>query len=432
MKLLDVLGTSSETFSVGLGEKKVELRTVDGVLHFRNFGGGWEEASSASVKESLRPRSYVPGLALAEKELFVHSGSLWYTEVPFTASSFLLDASKVTKVVDLNNFTSLNVAQYVNTNVALSAETSDQVYVFGSTSGASFIRLYLPPANTLQIGRHYDLINTSEVSVQVYRSGDTSPLLVVQPNQKAFFFVTTNTNVGGTWYTFNYSSGGGGGGGGSSAIVVTLDLGQYGGVNPFGLGNVVTYNPLSSPPKWEKATSTNYNLGSVGVVTTVASLSITVTFLGEVDVFSDLTVGSTYYLSDTSPGNYTDSRGTYNVPLFVATSQTKGVLLSASDSDNRFNKRTLLTLNVDQEYTLTLPGKHVQYEGYVLSEPRYVSFKATCYPGSPPSVIVETFSSYVTDTESDGFLCFVDKGSNVVLKNKLQSTVTLLLFVRGY
>lgn len=432
MKLLDVLGTSSETFSVGLGEKKVELRTVDGVLHFRNFGGGWEEASSASVKESLRPRSYVPGLALAEKELFVHSGSLWYTEVPFTASSFLLDASKVTKVVDLNNFTSLNVAQYVNVNAALSAETSDQVYVYGSTSGASFIRLFLPPANTLQVGRHYDLINTSEVSVQVYRSGDNSPTLVLQQGQKAFFFLTTNTTATGVWYTFNYSSGGGGGGGGSSAIVVALDLGQYGGVNPFGLGNVVTYNVNASPRKWEKATSTNYNLGPVGVVTTVASLSITVTFLGEVDTFSDLTVGSTYYLSDVVPGAYTDSPGTYNVPVFVATAQTKGVLLSASDSDVRFNKRTLLTLNVDEEYTLTVPSKHLQYEGYVLSEPRYVSFKATCYPGSPPNVTVETFSSYVTDTESDGFLCFVDKGSSVVLKNKLQSTVTLLLFVRGY
>jgi hypothetical protein len=46
-------GTNSESFSIGLGEKKIDFRTFDGVFYFRNFGGGWQKASSELLKDSV-------------------------------------------------------------------------------------------------------------------------------------------------------------------------------------------------------------------------------------------------------------------------------------------------------------------------------------------------------------------------------------------
>jgi hypothetical protein len=53
MRLIDVGGTNAESFSIGLGEKKIELRTIDGILYFRNFSGGWNRVSSESISNAF-------------------------------------------------------------------------------------------------------------------------------------------------------------------------------------------------------------------------------------------------------------------------------------------------------------------------------------------------------------------------------------------
>jgi hypothetical protein len=430
LKLLDVLGTTSETFSVGLGENKIEFRTINGILHFRNFGSGWERASSASVRESLRAREYTPGSVVAEKELFYYNGALWYAETTFTASSFLLDTDKIIKVGDLNNFTSLNVAQYVSTPIGLTASSSNNIHFYGSTVEVSSIDVVLPNATFLHPGRSFEISNSSEITIRIIRNGQTSPIITIGAAQKASLLLIANANNGGDWYTFNYSSGGGGGGGGSSSVDATLNLDLYGGGNPFALGQIVTYNPLSSPPKWELATSLNRNLGIVGIVTRVQSTIIEVTFAGEISILSGLTNGTKYYLSDTIPGGYTSSPGVYNIPLFIANSTSSAILLAGDDED-RFNRRVFVTLTPNQTYTLSVANRNIVYEGYVLNDGRHITFKATIYPTSPIEATVETLSSLVIDAEFDGFLCFIDNGSDIIMKNKFPETLNLLIFIKG-
>jgi hypothetical protein len=430
LKLLDVLGTTSETFSVGLGENKIEFRTINGILHFRNFGSGWERASSASVRESLRAREYTPGSVVAEKELFYYNGALWYAETTFTASSFLLDTDKIIKVGDLNNFTSLNVAQYISTPIGLTASSSNNIHFYGSTVAVSSIDVVLPNATFLHPGRSFEISNSSEITIRIIRNGQTSPIITIGAAQKASLLLIANANNGGDWYTFNYSSGGGGGGGGSSSVDATLNLDLYGGGNPFALGQIVTYNPLSSPPKWELATSLNTNLNIVGIITRVQSTIIEITFAGEISILSGLTNGTKYYLSDTIPGNYTSSPGVYNVPLFIANSTSSAILLAGDDED-RFNRRVFVTLTPNQTYTLSIANRNIVYEGYVLNDGRHITFKATIYPTSPIEATVETLSSLVIDAEFDGFLCFIDNGSNIIMKNKFPETLNLLIFIKG-
>lgn len=430
MKLLDVLGTTSETFSVGLGENKIEFRTINGILHFRNFGSGWERASSASVRESLRAREYTPGSVIAEKELFYYSGALWYAETTFTASSFLLDTDKIIKVGDLNNFTSLNVAQYANTPIGLTANSSNNIHFYGSTTIVSSIDVVLPNATFLHPGRSFEISNSSEITIRIIKNGQTNPIITIAAAQKASLLLIANANNGGDWYTFNYSSGGGGGGGGSSSVDVTLNLDLYGGNNPFALGQIVTYNSLSSPPKWELATSLNRNIGIVGIVTRVQSTIIEITFAGEISILSGLTNGTKYYLSDTVPGGYTSSAGLYNIPVFIANSTSSAILLDG-DNEDRFNRRVFVTLNPNATYTLNVANRNVIYEGIVLNDGRHITFKATIYPTIPIEATIETLSSLVIDAEFDGFLCFIDNGSNIIMKNKFAETLNLLIFIKG-
>ena len=431
MKLLDVLGTTSETFSVGLGENKIEFRAINGILHFRNFGSGWEQASSASVRESLRTREYLPGTVIAEKELFYYNGALWYAESTFTASSFLLDTDKLIKFADLTNFVSLNVTQYIGSGgVALTANSSNYIHFYGNTNAISSIDVYLPNSTLLHPGRNFEISNSSEITIRIIRSGTTAPIISLLPEQKVSLLLIANANQNGDWYTFNYSSGGGGGGGGSSSVSVALNLDLYGSFNPFGSGEVVTYNPLSTPPKWEKATSLNKNMGIVGIVTSIGSASIEVTFAGEITGLTGLTAGTKYYLSETVPAAYTSSPGIYNVPLFIANSGSSGVLVSG-DEEDRFNRRILLTLAPDGTYTLNSGTKNIIYEGSVLNNSDHISFKATIYPGSPPDATIETVSSLIIDGEYDGFLCFIDDGSNIYMKNKFAESLDLLIFIKG-
>ena len=104
MKLLDIFGTSSNSFSIGLGEDKIEFRSINGELHFRNFGTGYQKASSESLKEALRVRDYNSETTIGENELIQYNGALWYSKQTFISTTWEQDTKYLVKIADLSNF----------------------------------------------------------------------------------------------------------------------------------------------------------------------------------------------------------------------------------------------------------------------------------------------------------------------------------------
>lgn len=53
MRVIDVDGTQKEGFSIGLGRLKVEFRTFNGVLHFRNHKSPWYRLTGVQIQEGF-------------------------------------------------------------------------------------------------------------------------------------------------------------------------------------------------------------------------------------------------------------------------------------------------------------------------------------------------------------------------------------------
>lgn len=349
MKLLDVFGTNSESFSIGLGEKKIDFRTFDGVFYFRNFGGGWQKASSELLKDSVRMRTWSPGLTLAEGEIFLYNESIWESKITFETINFLQDSVNLIKVVDLSNFTKLN------SNVSphyLVTEDSDTIYIEGQ-SGVD-VNVFLPDSTTLHVGRKFLFINESNAKVNIFKK-ETNQYDSINSGESISLILSLNDTIPGTWSKINF--------GGSvissneisdNQLTVNLNLSQYGGVNPFLLGDIVFYNVSNS--KWEKAYIGNFDLNILGIVSDKTSNKIYVKFFGEVEFSEPLTYnnvtivpGTLYYLTDLELiAGKVSSIPSPKEPkkIFIAISTTKILILDLGQSEQKNTSEVLVTLNL--------------------------------------------------------------------------------------
>lgn len=345
MKLLDVFGTNSETFSIGLGEKKVEFRSIDGIFYFRNFGSGWQKASSETLKDSVKMRTWSAGIFLSEGEIFLYNDSIWESQIVIESLDFLIDSRNFIKIADLSNFTRIDVS--LNSNNYLSVENSDTIYINGLTTTAKTI--ILPDARTLNIGRKFLFLNESTNDINIYKKG-SSLYDSIKTKESISFVLTDNTTENGSWSKINF----GGGNNSSNELVITLNLSQYGDVNPFLLGDIVYYNILTL--KWEKAYVGDFDLNIIGFISNSTSNIITIKFFGEINFtdplkYNNQTIipGTVYYLTDISgdAGKVLPSPTLKNPKkIFIAITTTKILLLDLGQSDQKNNNEILINLTL--------------------------------------------------------------------------------------
>lgn len=430
MKLLDVLGTNSEIFSLGVGEKKIELRSIDGILHFRNFGTGWQRASSESLRESLRLRTWTSGLLIGNQEIFLYNDSIWYSNSTLTTSaSFSSDSSNFIKIADTVNFLKIDVSIAQTTN--LTVETSNSIYFEGESLG-SFISVVLPNAENLTVGRQFLFINGSNVPVRVYRYNNSLSYFTVASAASLGLIITSNENTSGIWSTLSFS-GSGGGGGGVYQLDVTISLSNYSGnSNPFSIGDFTYYD--STDKFWKLAYSNNFNLDMLGVITSSAGNKIRIAFFGLIDFVDGLTFngnsiveGTTYYLTDSSstPGKFTNLLGTNNRKLFTALS-TNSIFLFNDHEHERFNERKIYELTNGSSVNLN-EGYSYRLDGYIQDDSNLTIFNGYVYQSTPVDALIETSSEIIFDSDSNGGLCFFMDGNNLKMKNNLGSTKKIII-----
>jgi len=343
MKLLDIFGTSSDSFSIGLGENKVEFRSIDGVLYFRNFGSGWEKASSETLKNSIKMRTWSAGITLSQGEIFLHNESIWESQSTIESLDFLIDSNNFVKIADLSNFIRLDASS--QSNLYLTAESSDTVYIYNDTLETTDI--FLPDATTLTLGRKFLFINGSNNTVNVYKK-TTNQYESIAPEESMSLVLTSNDSVIGDWSKISF-----GGGGGTNSNEITIPLSEYIGSNPL-LGNIVYYNVNTL--KWEKAYVGDFDLNIIGFISDVTSNTIKIKFFGELEFSDALTYnsevivpGTVYYLTDVSsdPGKVTSTPTLKNPKkIFIAITTKKILILDLGQSDQKNNNEILIMLNL--------------------------------------------------------------------------------------
>lgn len=429
MKLLDVLGTNSESFSLGAGEKKIELRSINGVLHFRNFGTGWQRASSESLRESLRLRSWTPGLLIGQQELFLYNDSIWYSKNTFTASVFLNDSKNLIKIADTVNFLKINVS---TASTTISAQASNSIY-FEGQSLSDFVSLTLPDATTLNIGRQFIFINGSNVPVRVFKNSNIASFFTVPSSQSLGLIITNNLNVEGDWSTLSF--GGSSGGGGGAVLDITIPLAEYPNqTNPFEEGDFAYYDIEIN--LWQRAYSGNIDLNLLGIVIFSGGNKIRVASSGLVQFenapllngTTPLETGKIYYLTDSTqfPGKFTDQLGVVNRKVFIALS-TNDIFLFPNDNYEVFNEKKIYELNIGSSINLN-EGFSYRLDGFIHDDPNRSTFSGYIYNSTPVDALIESSSDVIFDSDSSGGLCFFMEGNNLKMKNNLGSPRKIVIY----
>lgn len=430
MKLLDIFGTSSDSFSIGLGENKVEFKVINGELHFRNFGTGYQKASSESLKESLRVRDYNTENTIGENELLQYNGALWYSKQTFISTSWEQDLRYLVKISDLTNFLSFSVSNIAASSLTLTSNISKNINIFGSTTLFASLSIYLPNATLLEIGREIIINNSSEINLEIHRYGTTTPIVILKPRERVSVILLSNILEMGEWTEFNFSSSSGGGGG-SSLIEAILNLEQYPNEqNPFSIGDIATYNPDIIAAKWDKGLSNNFNAEVLGVIASLSGRAITIQTSGLVSGFTGLISGKKYYLSPTIPGTLTDDPGIFNIPILIANSESTGYLIQ-NDPNSRFNRKSIITLGISSSYKLTQGNYSFAIDGYVVGDHRDISFSGNIYSGTPSDATIITQSEYIINSDTPGFLCIYQLDNDIYIKNNLNISINVMLNIRG-
>ena len=430
MKLLNILGTTSETFSLGSGEKKIELKSIDGALYFRNFGTGWQRASSESLREALKLRTWYSGILVAENELLLHNNSIWSSKLTFTSSSFQNDSNNFIKIADTSNFFKINVSTI--TQITLNPDVSNSIFIDGANIIVDHIDITLPNAQSINIGRQLLFINNSNVSARIYKNGSLE-FFLVKSKTSLSLVLTLNETVSGNWSELSFSGGSSSGSG--NILDITLTLSDYEGSNPFSKGNIVWYNPVLK--YWEKAYTINQNMNLIGLVTFSESNQLKVAVGGQVD-FTDIVLrtednvqiqeGNFYYLTNIqgNAGKFTNVPGAVNKKLFIALSDASIFILSNEDQE-RFNERKIYELTNGTSVNLN-EGYSYRLDGFIHDDPNLGIFNGYIYNTTPVDALIETSSDYIYDTDSSGGLCFFMDGNNLKMKNNLGSTKKIVIY----
>ena len=430
MKLLDILGTTSETFSLGYGEKKIELRSIDGALYFRNFGTGWQRASSESLREALRLRTWFSGILLGENELFLYNNSIWSSSFTFTSTSFSNDASNFVKIADTSNFFKIDISAI--TSINLTPEVSNSIFIESENTSVSYVSIMLPDATLLNLGRQFLFINDTTIQVRIYKK-DVDEFFIVKSKSSLSLVLTLNSDPEGNWSELSFSSTSSGGGG--NVLDVTLTLTDYGQIptNPFSIGDIVWYNPVNK--FWQKAYTTNETFDLIGIVTSSESNQLKVAISGQVDFLTSLKTesnvaiseGNYYYLTNNqaNAGKFTNVPGTVNKKLFIALSDAS-IFIIPGDLE-RFNEKKIYELTDGASVNLN-EGYSYRLDGFIHDDPNLGIFNGYIYNTTPVDALIETSSDYIYDTDSSGGLCFFMDGNNLKMRNRLGSNKKIVIY----
>ena len=344
MNLLNAEGTNKENFSIGIGDKKVDLRTIDGKLFFREFGGGYQRVGTQSASTAIIPKTWSPQTEYVKDELLYFGGAIWRVKNSHTSQSvFNQTANQLAKISDITNFTNINTTS-TSSPTTLPLNASEFIRFEGG--GTSF-QLNLVPANLFDIGKRFFLINSSLATIEI-RNNSGNPLFSMLPNSAYIVTLLGNATEDGNWSSF-------------TIITDALDEVLIRVTNAPGALVVGDIVQLGNSGSWEKI---NYNteiktrdftFGRVGIVKSILPTQYTVLISGIINFDNtpvNLTPNTNYFLSKTINGAFSTDES----ELYVFRSiDTKNAIFQPAKWDR--HERVITQINQNNNF---LPGTPVR------------------------------------------------------------------------
>ena len=170
-KLINSTGTNQESFSLGVGNDKVELRTIDGVLYFRNIGTAWQQVASTGAISSVTINEWAPSTQYFEGQLIRYQGSLFAVANSHQSSSTIeTDSLFLNKVTDFDSLLTIDVDTESSPR-QLTFFDSETVVCEGTASGSFIVRL--PPLANVDPGQTFRIYNRCNKTITVADSTGT-------------------------------------------------------------------------------------------------------------------------------------------------------------------------------------------------------------------------------------------------------------------
>lgn len=192
MKGLNISGTNSDSFSIGHGDNRIELKTIDGELYFRNINSPYRRVLGSNASTVLSPLEWNPNTEYLKGNLFYKNQALWSVLQDFTSNEdFLAQGFAYRRVIDFVGQTIIDID--LNSTHLLNILHSNLIVIIGQKPGEA--KINLPSKNMLSTGIEYIIYNTSTVNIKIYDS-NSNFINTILPNYKYTYIYNNLTPTG--------------------------------------------------------------------------------------------------------------------------------------------------------------------------------------------------------------------------------------------
>lgn len=205
MKSLNISGTTSETFTIGQGFNRVELRVLDGKLYFRNSNEPFKPLLSNDAETILSPLQWTSNRDYSEGDLFYYEKILFKVINSHNSTNgFFANNNNYRKVSHINgDLTKIDTNAYQTNSYELDILSSDFVYIYGLISSVFTIKL--PDSSSISLGSSYTFQNNSQKIINIYNNNNVF-ITFLNPNEtKKLTLIDYETEFSlDTWSIFSF------------------------------------------------------------------------------------------------------------------------------------------------------------------------------------------------------------------------------------
>lgn len=409
MKFFDISGTNNDSFSIGLGDNKIELISTNGKLYLKNFNSSNPIDVASKEPGFLEIVEWIPGIELSINNIVTFEGSIYLVKVSHLTGlnfdvdyfNFIFSYDKLVKVSANNG----NIYQIIKTQ-------GNDIYFFGTNSGTQTV--IFPNCLLEGEGKKLTIYNFSNCLLDIYLFDGTTSFSSINENQVKTYLLIDNNSENGTWKETSYWQ----------LEEREVNEARIDVSNAFNIGDIIGHNGTN----FIKVNSYS-PYSPLGIVRDCNNSYFIVVFYGYINLIDYIgsapfpfILGKEYYLSEVTPGLWSNTYAGIRQPVMIAFSTTEAIVNFKSKKEEVFEN---ITLTNNQSIFRNISNGI--YKLYETNNPR--NYTTIVYKnGSYGNLYNSVFSpNLFFDIQSNpGTINIYDDG-NLNIENKTGVTITLTL-----
>lgn len=322
MNFFDISGTNRSSFSIGLGENKVELFSKNGKLFIRNFDSSIIDISTISeLTNNFEIKEWQANTQMNKNNLIIYNNSLFICNTTHLSTTVFND-SFFTHIISYNALAKIPANN--NSVFFILKNHGNDFYFYGSNTGIHSI--IFPNCLFENIGKHIRIYNFSNCTLNIYLNDQTTYFSSVNLNQTKEYLLISNLTSNGEWKEVDYFQ----------LEEKEINEVKIEETNNFSIGDILSHDGSN----WILA-SIDSNFSPIGIIRDRTNDYFVLVFYGYLNLVNYLgsnpfpfIIGKEYYLS--TNGNWTTTFNKLKQPVFTAFSSTE-VIVNFKSSEKKFS-----------------------------------------------------------------------------------------------